>query len=66
MILSGRTSLSDLGECFMPTLYQAEVDYLIKEEWVETCDDLLWRRTKLGLTINDIEKQALVDYINLK
>lgn len=66
MILCGRTSMTDLGECFMQTLYQAEVDYLIKEEWVETCDDLLWRRTKLGLTISPIEKQALVEYINLK
>ena len=62
-ILSGRKNMSDLGKCFMPTLYQAEIDYLRKEEWVETCDDILWRRTKLGLTISDTQKQSLIDYM---
>ena len=62
-ILSGRKNMADLGKCFMPTLYQAEVDYLKEEEWVETSDDVLWRRTKLGLTITDAQKQSLIDYM---
>jgi glycerol-3-phosphate dehydrogenase len=39
----------DLGQCFMPTLYQAEIDYLKEYEWAKSMDDILWRRTKLGL-----------------
>ena len=30
-------------------LLAAEVDWQIREEWARTADDILWRRTKLGL-----------------
>ena len=38
-----------LGEEVLPGLYAAEVDYLRREEWAVTAEDILWRRTKLGL-----------------
>jgi glycerol-3-phosphate dehydrogenase len=38
-----------LGEELLPGLYAAEVDYLCREEWAVTAEDILWRRTKLGL-----------------
>ena len=38
-----------LGEEVLPGLYAAEVDYLCREEWAVTAEDILWRRTKLGL-----------------
>ncbi len=46
MILGDGT---DLGEDFGHGLTAAEVDYLIAHEWARTADDILWRRTKLGL-----------------
>lgn len=62
-ILAGCEKISDLGVCFSPTLYQVEVDYLLKEEWANNCEDILWRRTKLGLTIDVKGTKALADYL---
>ncbi|TDR47670.1 homodimeric glycerol 3-phosphate dehydrogenase (quinone) [Tahibacter aquaticus] len=42
-------SAVDLGEEVLPGLYQVEIDYLRREEWVTCAEDLLWRRSKLGL-----------------
>jgi glycerol-3-phosphate dehydrogenase len=55
--------MADLGICFTCGLYQVEVDYLIKEEWVSTSEDILWRRTKLGLFIGKEEEEVLVNYL---
>ena len=44
-------------------LYQVEVDYLCNEEWAQNCDDILWRRTKLGLTFSAENKAILADYL---
>jgi glycerol-3-phosphate dehydrogenase len=63
IILAGCDNMADLGTQFAPTLYQAEVNYLVKHEWATNCEDILWRRTKLGLKINDLEKKALNDYL---
>ena len=62
--LENARSIEDLGRCFGSGLYQVEVDYLIKHEWVVELDDLVWRRTKLGLLLTDDEKQELSRYIN--
>src|SRR5579864_5996556 len=40
---------ADLGICFGATLTQAELCYLMTQEWARTADDVLWRHTKLGL-----------------
>lgn len=48
-ILGSAKTLVDLGQAFSENLYQAEVDYLIREEWAQSVEDILWRRTKLGL-----------------
>ena len=50
-LLAGARSLADLGEDLGGGLYAAEIDYLIKEEWAQTADDILWRRSKLGLHV---------------
>ena len=42
------TSLADLGEEVLPGLHGGEIDYLRREEWARTAEDILWRRTKLG------------------
>ena len=62
-ILKGCNKRSDLGHCFMPTLYEKEVDYLIKEEWAKTSTDILWRRTLLGLNKDPQSQHGLDDYI---
>lgn len=63
IILAGCNKLADLGRCFTQTLHQREVDYLLKEEWASNCDDILWRRTKIGLKIGETEKNELRDYL---
>ena len=41
--------LDDLGERFAGDLTAAEVRYLMREEWAHSADDVLWRRSKIGL-----------------
>ena len=62
-ILAGCLEIADLGQSFSSTCYQAEIDYLIKEEWATCVEDILWRRTKLGLTMDNKEKAVLADYL---
>lgn len=62
LLLSGCEKMSDLGFNFSNDLYQLEVDYLQKEEWACGSDDILWRRTKLGLNFEPEKKQALENY----
>ena len=64
--LAGCKNKADLGACFTETLYEVEVNYLVDEEWATCSDDILWRRTKLGLTIDDAGKKALRDYLLIK
>jgi glycerol-3-phosphate dehydrogenase len=42
-------SRADLGEEIVPGLFEVEADWLVKQEWAHAADDILWRRTKLGL-----------------
>lgn len=51
-LLDGCTRMVDLGEAFGGGLYEREVAYLIRHEWAETTDDILWRRSKKGLRID--------------
>jgi len=48
-ILAHATSLAELGKEVLPQLYEAEIRYLLREEWACTAQDILWRRSKLGL-----------------
>ncbi|TLY66775.1 MAG: glycerol-3-phosphate dehydrogenase, partial [Gammaproteobacteria bacterium] len=41
----------DLGRELLPQLYEREVEYLTREEFARTAEDILWRRTKLGLQL---------------
>jgi glycerol-3-phosphate dehydrogenase len=58
-ILGGATSLAGLGRNFGSTLTEAEVVYLIEEEWARSAEDVLWRRSKLGLRLAPDEAAAL-------
>ncbi|MFS2002108.1 glycerol-3-phosphate dehydrogenase [Duganella sp. CT11-25] len=48
-LLAERRELADMGEEVLPGLYAVEVDYLRRYEWARTAQDILWRRSKLGL-----------------
>ncbi|MBY0544776.1 MAG: glycerol-3-phosphate dehydrogenase [Gammaproteobacteria bacterium] len=58
-LLKNTAQLSDLGHYFGATLYEKEVRYLIDYEWAKTADDILWRRTKLGLYLSHDEVAGL-------
>lgn len=54
---------SDAGVVFGHDLYSFEVDYLIANEWAECADDVLLRRTKLGLFLSPRQAEKLDAYI---
>lgn len=58
-LLDGAHNLSELGEHLGAGLYAREVEYLVREEWARDADDILWRRTKLGLFLNARQKERL-------
>ena len=62
-MLGQAQTAEDLGQCFGWNLTAAEVRWLMAREWARTADDVLWRRTKLGLRLTDGERQALVDFM---
>ena len=47
----------------VPGLHEAELAYLHDEEWARSADDVLWRRSKLGLKLASIEKEALARFM---
>ena len=55
--------MADLGEVFGADLTAAEASYLMREEWAATADDVLWRRSKLGLRFSPAQKAALADFM---
>lgn len=56
-------SRGDLGRDFGAGLSEAEVAYLRDTEWARTADDVLWRRSKLGLHMTPAERQGLAAYL---
>ena len=63
IILGEARSLSDLGEAFEGGLTGREVDYLVRAEWARTAEDILWRRSKLGLRTSPEGAARLADYL---
>ncbi|MQL49138.1 glycerol-3-phosphate dehydrogenase [Photorhabdus khanii] len=63
LILQGANNLADLGEFFGQGLYEAELCYLVNNEWVVELDDAIWRRTKLGMWLNEEQKQRIAVWL---
>jgi glycerol-3-phosphate dehydrogenase len=57
---------SQLGVHFGGGLYAREVDYLIDHEWVRSAHDVLWRRTKTGLSVDPESSSALDEYVRTR
>ena len=62
-ILGDAKSRADLGPAFGPELTGAEVRYLMAKEWARFPDDILWRRSKLGLTMPPEGRDALAVFM---
>jgi len=56
-------SLAGLGTEVAPGLYEAELRLLQREEWAQDADDVLWRRSKLGLHYTPEERQRVSDWL---
>ena len=56
-------SLADLGRSFGAGLTEREVQYLISTEWARSSEDIVWRRSKLGLRLSAAEIAAIDDWI---
>jgi glycerol-3-phosphate dehydrogenase len=62
-ILGSARAMSDLGENFGGDLTAVEARYLIEQEWARSANDILWRRTKLGLHMSKPERDALSRFL---
>ena len=62
-MLGEARSVDALGEDLGQQLYAQEVEYLRREEWATQLDDILWRRTKLGLAFNSADNARLERYL---
>ena len=62
-ILGSASGVGDLGRDFGCGLTAAEVAYLVQEEWARAADDVLWRRSKLGLHMSAEQQAALREFM---
>ena len=62
-VLGDAKDRGDLGPAFGPELTAAEVRYLMSKEWARFPDDILWRRSKLGLTMPPQDRDALAAFM---
>lgn len=66
MVLGGAKATADLGRDFGGGFTEAEANYLIQHEWAATAEDMLWRRTKLGLHMTADERQAFEEWLEAR
>ncbi|PSD30436.1 glycerol-3-phosphate dehydrogenase, partial [Stenotrophomonas maltophilia] len=62
-LLQGVRGLHDLGEAFGGGLHAREVAFLREQEWARTAEDVLWRRSKLGLRLDAAQVTRLQAWI---
>jgi glycerol-3-phosphate dehydrogenase len=63
-LLSGRADLAAMGDEIASGLYDVEVEYLRRYEWARSAQDILWRRSKLGLHLPRDTAERLQDWLN--
>jgi len=66
LVLGEAQDLDALGQNFGHGLWSCEVDYLMDREWARSGEDILWRRTKLGLYFDDAQAAALQHYVAMR
>ena len=62
-MLANSASVADLGTHFGGDLYEAEVRHLMDNEWAQSADDVLWRRTRKGLGMPDGTQEKLAEWM---
>jgi glycerol-3-phosphate dehydrogenase len=62
-ILKDAHTGADLGRHFGAGLTEAELNFLVEREWAMTAEDVVWRRSKLGLRLSTTEIQAIDDFM---
>lgn len=62
-VIGDAKSVADLGTDFGGGLTAREVDWLVANEWAKTADDILWRRSKLGLSLDKDAARAIEAYL---
>ncbi|MGE5147190.1 MAG: glycerol-3-phosphate dehydrogenase [Candidatus Eiseniibacteriota bacterium] len=64
-LLARVTAPADMGYDFGARLTEREIDYLVANEWAETADDILWRRSKLGLRLRPEQCAEIERYLEV-
>ncbi|MEP3655379.1 MAG: glycerol-3-phosphate dehydrogenase [Litorimonas sp.] len=64
LLLGDGTTTPDLGQHFGQGLYEMEARYLINHEFATQADDIMWRRTKLGVHLSQDEQKTFTDWFN--
>ncbi len=62
-IVGQAAALDELGEALGDGLHEAELGYLVDQEWARTAEDILWRRSKLGLHCSAETRARLQDWM---
>ncbi len=63
-VLGTATDLRDLGQHFGAGLYEVEIRWLITKEYARTAEDIVWRRSKLGLRLSSAEVAVLESWMS--
>jgi glycerol-3-phosphate dehydrogenase len=58
-VIGGAQSMNDMGRAVAPGLHERELRYLREEEWACSGEDVLWRRSKLGLHFTADERERV-------
>jgi glycerol-3-phosphate dehydrogenase len=62
-MLGDARNVGDLGRCFGADLSEREVAWLMRAEWARSAEDVLWRRSKLGLRVSAGDMAALSEWL---
>jgi glycerol-3-phosphate dehydrogenase len=65
-ILGNGAEMADLGRPLGDGVYEAELNYLVEAEWAETAEDVLWRRSKLGLHVTPATAAAIDEWMRAR
>ena len=63
IILNKVNNPQEMGQYFGAGLYECEINYLRRFEWAQTADDILWRRSKVGLVFSKSEYRSLEQWL---
>lgn len=66
VLVGNATSMADLGEDFGAGLHEREVEYLCAQEWAHSAEDILWRRSKLGLRFSALQVARLAAWLQAR